>query len=152
MQLWRGQSDLVTRQPTGLGDLAELRLQLAAHDMTREHKADITARARIDQYQALDYHVQAGLLPRLAGGRRVWCLAVLDTPAGEHPAGSEIGGPHHQETTIVIGGEDVGALDAAVSASEQAGELHRPTDQQPRDVGGTKAWPTAHQWPISLEM
>ena len=131
----RHTGDLVAVDPSGLGDLAELRLQLAALDVAAEHEAHVAGAVRVDEDQPLDADVETGLLERLPHGCRVWRLAALDPAPRQHPAGTEVGGAHHEDASLRIGGKDMRAFDAAVAATEQPGECDRAADDEPRKVG-----------------
>src|SRR5687768_9909722 len=133
MQLRRRLGDLVARDPSRLCDLAELRLEDATDHAPGKDEADIVTTTRIDEQQSIDHHIEPRLFLRLARGGTMRRLAAFDPAAGEHPSRAEVGRADDEEPALVIGGKDVRAFDATISAPEETGELDRPTDQQPRD-------------------
>ena len=104
MQLRRRRGDLRAIEPGDLRDLAELGLHLPARDAPGEDEAHVASLPRIDEQQPIHIHLQPRLLPRLASGRRMRCLAMLDATAREHPPRAKVGGAHHEDAAVRIDG------------------------------------------------
>src|SRR5262245_23320710 len=89
----RRAGDLGATEPADLGDLAELRLQLAARDVCGEDERRVASPPGIHEDEPVDGDVHPRLLAGLAGGGRMRGLTTLDAPTGEHPL-AQVGWPH----------------------------------------------------------
>src|SRR6188474_2993456 len=92
---------------------------------------------RVDEDEPLDADREARLLPRLTHRGGVRCLPALDSAPRQHPARPEIRRADDEDAALVIGRQDVGALDPRVSPAEQRRELDGGADDQARDIPET---------------
>ena len=144
IQAARRRRDLFAVEPSDLGDLAELRLELAAGHVGGKDEGRVSCSPRIDEREPIEDDVESGLLPGLADRGLVRCLAALHAAAGEHPF-VRVGRAHDEDPALGIGGVHVRALDAGISAGEEAGNADHAADEEPRKIGSADAPPTAHR-------